>query len=477
MPKVPLWVFSLARGIITIMNESLYEYLLTTATKTPSHTAVIEEKEGGRAEFTYKELFEQAEQIFSRINSISTSNSDHTTSQTTTQTIIGLHLPNSADFISSLFALTKCGYCALPIGCNSANSNSTHSDEPEDRIKLIAKKYKLSFIISNRPHPYKDLHITKTLPITDTLYLHILNHSEDHKSDINIKSDATFIRLTSGTTGEPKGVVFSTDTVEERIHLMQKNLPISGSDVIIWTLPMAYHFISTILHYVKYGATIVVPKENDCAALVRSLKSNSATIIYASPSEYSRLVKQDQKINLSTLRYALCTSTKLSSFTARSFKQKFSASLAPIYGMIEIGIALGNLSKAKTPISTNVGKPLEGYEVGIFQNESLVEQNDTGELGIKGPGLFDYYASTERDSESKKIDGFFLTGDIAHKTPEGDIQILGRKASAITIGGHTIFPEEIEQVLNSHSHICESRVCSVNDGGTTTSAPRALAAL
>jgi len=128
------------------------------------------------------------------------------------------------------------------------------------------------------------------------------------------------------------------------------------------------------------------------------------------------------------------------------------------YGIIEVGLPLMNLDDAEEYPET-VGRPLPGFEAAIL-DERLKPLNNgkTGQLGLRGPGMFAGYLNPKLPREEVLHEGWFLTGDLAHRDPAGRIVIDGRLKTVIDVAGHKVFPEEVAGVLDQHPAVLRSRV-------------------
>jgi acyl-coenzyme A synthetase/AMP-(fatty) acid ligase len=272
--------------------------------------------------------------------------------------------------------------------------------------------------------------------------------------------DAVFVRPTSGTTGKSKGVVFSHGTVEERITIAQKTLQLTPEDSVIWVLPMAYHFVVSIVLYIKTGTRIVVCKDHLADTVLEAAEKHAGTVLYAAPTHYTLLAHDSSGRKLPDLRWAICTSGGIAPSAAHRFENRYQVPLRQVYGIIEVGLPIGNLQNPPAPVES-IGKPLEGFEVVLFdENGDLCPPGAVGELAVRGPGMFDAYLHPAADRDSKLEDGWFLTGDLAAFDGDGTVRIAGRKKSVIIVAGNKVFPEEVEHALNEHPEIEVSRVYS-----------------
>lgn len=276
---------------------------------------------------------------------------------------------------------------------------------------------------------------------------------------------AAFVRMTSGTTGRAKGVVLTHRDVVDRTAAANKGLRVAEGERVLWVLPMACHFFVSIVLYLRYGATILVPAEEGAAAALDSANRWGATFLYASPPVVRELLALDSPARFQTLRRAFSTAAALPPADALAFHQRFGLPIAQAFGIIEAGLPLVNADAAlERPES--VGRPLPDYEVALFDEntEALGEGAAEGRLAVRGPGMLSGYLDPPEGREDiLGPGGWFLTGDVARRDAEGYVVILGRAASIIRLGDRSVFPEEVEAVLNQHAAVRESHVFSESD--------------
>jgi len=273
---------------------------------------------------------------------------------------------------------------------------------------------------------------------------------EDYKS-----LNPAFIRFSSGTTGSSKGVLLSHETILARTEAADQGLRITSVDTVIWVLSMSFHFVVTILLYLRRGATVVICRQPFPESFLEAAKGRKGTVFYAAPFHYhvlatSPLVSADC---LNGVRLAVSTAMKLSRETAVAFKTKFGFDLAEAYGIIELGLPFINTEdRPKKPGC--VGHLQRGYEVRIESPGT----DGAGVILIRGPGLFDAYVSPWKSRRDAVQDGWFNTGDVGRLDADGDLTLLGREKNVINFVGMKIFPYEVEDVLASHPAIQECRV-------------------
>ena len=264
-----------------------------------------------------------------------------------------------------------------------------------------------------------------------------------------------FIRFSSGTTGTSKGVVLSHEAIIERTDAADRGLQITSQDTVLWVLSMSYHFVVTILLFLRRGSTIVLCGRQFPESLIQGIKTHQGTFIYASPFHYSLLARADALPGdaLKKIRMAVSTAMKLPEQTAEEFFTRFGCELTEAYGIIEVGLPFIRLSGGREKRGS-VGKPLPGFEVLLDKKNA----DGAGEIRIKGKGMLDAYYSPWQGREDILNDGWFKTGDLGKIDKDGYLTIVGREKDVINFVGMKVFAQEVEAVLNQHPKVKESLV-------------------
>jgi long-chain acyl-CoA synthetase len=271
--------------------------------------------------------------------------------------------------------------------------------------------------------------------------------------------DAAFLRFTSGTTGAAKGVILTHDGVLERTRAANQGLGLTCEDRVLWVLPMSYHFFATILLYLEVGSTIVVGPDYLAESILDTAWRHEATFLYVTPMHVRMLTAEKSGRPLAPkLRRVMSVSSRLHPQSARDFFARYGVAVGQGYGIIEVGLPLMNLEDAMDHPEA-VGRPLPGFDAAVL-NEQLkpVATGQTGQLALRGPGMFAGYLNPQKRREEVLCDGRFLTGDLAHQDDAGRIVIDGRLKTVIDVAGHKVFPVEVAAVLDQHPAVLRSRV-------------------
>jgi long-chain acyl-CoA synthetase len=264
-----------------------------------------------------------------------------------------------------------------------------------------------------------------------------------------------FIRFSSGTTGTSKGVVLSHRAVIERTLAADQALNMSADDSVLWVLDMAYHFVVTILLFLRKGSCIVICDDAVQNGMAGWLARSKITVLYATPFHY-QLLSSSKEIPagaFASLRLAVSTATGLDPAVAQSFRERTGLGLSQAYGIIEVGLPFFNASGLPEK-AASVGRVLPAYEVDLRG----LDESGRGAIWLRGKGMFDAYFSPFRLHTDLSPDDWFDTGDIGYLDPDGFLYIVGRSRHVLNFLGMKVFPYEVETVLREHPCVAEAMV-------------------
>jgi long-chain acyl-CoA synthetase len=385
---------------------------------------------------SYRELMETAESLAEKLRDSGIKPLDR----------IALLCNDCIEYIIISLAILSAKAAVVPV------SSSLSWDETEAVLKRIDVNFllfdKSSYSISGSALFFSGLR-------SDKEFFLYLRKAENILPAEYYSSNPAFIRFSSGTTGASKGVLLSHESIIERTDAANRALCMTTDDIIMWVLSMSYHFVVTILLFLRRASTIVLCGNDFPESFQESVVRYGATFLYASPFHYHLLSNSAlfPPELLSGVRIAISTAMKLPASTAAEFYDKFGFELAEAYGIIEIGLPFINLSENPSKRGSP-GKVLPDYDIKIENRD----KNGVGELHIKGKGMFDAYFSPWQSRKDATNEGWFNTGDLGMADDDGFLYISGRDKNVINFAGMKIFPEEVELILNRHPAVKESFV-------------------
>ena len=361
---------------------------------------------------------------------------------------IGVMGQNSVGFVTSILAVMNVGAVVLPI------SHNLKSDE----VKKLCSRTKLHFLWDDKSSDIPS--INSNLNSTELAgWRWTINESASHEVRLakNV-DDAALIRFTSGTTGKSKGVILSHQSIKERTESANAVLQLGETDVVMWVLSMAYHFVVSILLYLRYGCSICICESFMGDHILERTNELKGTFLYVSPMHVRMLNKESSGRQMPTLKRVISTSMAISADLCDAFSEKYNLPITQAFGIIEIGLPVINTREAGSEPAA-IGFPLPAYDVEILSDEGVpVDEMTVGQLAIRGPGMFDAYLDPPMSRAEAMDFGFFLTGDLASRSTDGRITIVGRKKNVINVSGNKAFPEEIETIINQYEGVENCRV-------------------
>jgi long-chain acyl-CoA synthetase len=411
---------------MTIIDE-----IRSRALEQPEHPALIADRSAGAAEqvVSYAELIERMDRFAERLRSAGSQPYERT----------GLLAAQGIGFVEAALGILAAELCFVPISDDYAGA----------ALEGFSKRAQLHCLLRQAD----DFRVQRFSSARDV----------DGEGDAAFRAlQPAYIRFTSGTTNERKGVIIGHQAILDRLANANQALQIGPADRIMWMLPMAHHFVVSILLYLRYGATILFPRNYLPQPVLEMANTHAASVFYASPYHYDLLAKDVTDMGLPAVRLAISTASGLNLDIAERFFERMQIPLSQALGVIEIGLPVINLQRPREkPLS--LGQVLPAYQVWLRGEDGAAitgtnPDSSHGEICIRGSGSFDAYMDPwVPASEIMQPDGF-RTGDQGYFDADGDLFLLGRRHNRINMAGMKFFSEEVEAVLNAHPDIKESRV-------------------
>lgn len=415
-------------------NLLAYNVLINANQQWPDRSAVYDEY----GQLTFSELFQEAEYLKNELLQRGVGKG----------MAVGVMARNGRNFITAIFAVVGTGATVMPM------SHQLKTAE----VEQILKEAGLHFVLD-------DLNGVQPIASTDIISMNIHSFRFAKTTNENLFAphveNPAFMRFTSGTTGRAKGVIISHQSAIERIEAANKLLQLGPDDCVIWVLPIAYHFVVSILLYVRFGTAIAIAKDFLPQNIVDITNQYKGTLLYASPMQIRLLSRITESVEMKSLKAVISTSAAISMDVCQQFQEKYKIPVSQAYGIIEIGLPIINYRKsAEHPEA--VGYALPDYTVEVLdENFEILPPGEIGNLAIKGPGMFDAYLQPALKREQVVQNGFFLTADYATKAEDGLIKVEGRQLSMINVSGNKVFPEEVEGILEAIPEIKQARISGV----------------
>ena len=287
---------------------------------------------------------------------------------------------------------------------------------------------------------------------------------------------------TSGTTGDPKGALFSHRSMF--LHTLGENqamgLGLTEADVVLPVVPQ-FHAMAWGLPYActMVGADVVMPGPHlQPAALAEVIESHRVTVAAGVPSIWNGLYHElrARPRDVSSVRALVVGGSAMPRALIEGYERDLGVNVVHAWGMTEMS-PLGTVSKLRRQhetlpaseqwdVKARQGMPLAGVELRIVGDDGAEMPWDgetMGELQARGPWVIRGYYRREPTSEHFTADGWFRTGDVGTMTPDGYLTITDRTKDLVKSGGEWISTVALEGALMAHAQVLEAAVIAVPD--------------
>ncbi|MBO0687942.1 MAG: acyl--CoA ligase [Candidatus Dormibacteraeota bacterium] len=281
-----------------------------------------------------------------------------------------------------------------------------------------------------------------------------------------------YLAFTSGTTGRPKGVMHSDNTLLSPARALAADWSLDAASCLYSLSPLSHNLgFGALITALAAGAELVVHDLPRGASLADRLRETGVTFAFGVPTHAIDLlaeVRAEGAAHLPKLRGFRISGAPVPPVVAQGL---LDVGVVPQsgYGMTEAGSHHYTLpGDDPAMIVGSSGRPCRGYEVRIFaadDPDQELPRGEVGQIGGRGAslmlGYFDDQAATE---SSFNRAGWFLTGDLGWMDEAGYLRITGRKKDVIIRGGHNIFPVKIENLALRHRDVAKAAAVPVPDG-------------
>jgi malonyl-CoA/methylmalonyl-CoA synthetase len=364
-----------------------------------------------------------------------------------------VYLVNSVGMIDIYLACVKLGVIFVPINILYRDREISHILADAAPVALIA-----------------DAPMTAGVPVW--LVSDLTREAEsmqDERPAVHLDGDTPAgIIYTSGTTGTSKGAVLSHNNFAANAANLLACWKITQEDRFLLALPLFHvHGLGNGLHcWLIGGCRLRLLERFEHQTAAATFLDFRPTLFFGVPTVYVRLLGLDPAIAReigSFMRLFVSGSAPLPAQVMEDFRLLFGHTILERYGMSETLMIMSNPYAGERRPGT-VGFALPGISVRLL-NAALepVAFGETGEVYLRGPNVFEGYWRREQATRDAFVNGWFRTGDLATRSPDGYYTLTGRKSDLIISGGFNIYPREIEEFLQEQPEVAEAAVIAVPD--------------
>jgi acyl-CoA synthetase (AMP-forming)/AMP-acid ligase II len=440
--------------------RTLIDLLEIRARETPETTAFTWENK----EHTFGEIWEDAQKFAALLLEMKVGRGDR----------VLLAMPNGPEFFPAFYGTQLAGALPVPMFPGSGI----------ERLAGMARRCGAGIlVVPSAEMETKRRELTEWSQASGISLLSVADSAENKpRSEYPAPGpdDVAFIQYTSGSTGLPKGVMLTHRSLLKNITQLIEGMRITAADRFVSWLPV-YHDMGLILKtmvpfYLAARLHLLPTTLSNVSLWLEAIQRERGTIVAAPDFAYRwclRFVRNPQAYDITSLRVALDAAEPVRLSTIRDFEKTFRLEnvVIPGYGLAEATVGVATWTPGTAVHSdprgiVAVGRPFPGIEVRIVDHETTLPDGSAGEIMVKSPArTCGYFDNAEETSALFWQGDYIRTGDIGYLDAVGFLYVTGRAKNIIKHGGETIFPQEVEQIAESHEDVRRSAAIGIDRGG------------
>jgi len=382
---------------------------------------------------------------------------------------VAIYLPNCLEYAYSYLAIFCLGAVGVPLDFMLKDEELVTCLNHSESKVLIAL-------------PRNDISLTKIVESVPSLQeLITLSDYEQGKSfyplmaqesspapEVEINDqDPSLIMYTSGTTGEPKGILLNYKHLEGSPAAMEHFVDLTDQDIKLVAIPLSHigGFIY-LQNCIKFGITLILMERFNPFKFLKNVAQYKVTCFHIVPPMYNAILtlKQIDQFDLSSLLWVVVFGAPSSPEILERFHQYCpNAKLLNGWGMTET-CPPNTVTPLDSDNIASVGKAAPHCEIKIVDEEGRAcPAGEIGEIIISGWIVMDEYYKDPDATALMKRDGWLHTADLGRIDSEGFIYIVGRIKEVIKVGGQIVYAPEVESAIHKHEAVAEVAVIGVHD--------------
>ncbi|MFE4350088.1 AMP-binding protein [Peribacillus butanolivorans] len=451
-------------------NRTILDYLNDAIEKDPDKIAIIDKK----SRFTYKELGKLVDRIALGLLNIGLGKGD----------VISFQLPNWNEFIILHYAVTRIGAISNPLIPIYRDREIGYMVEmAESKMIVVPDSFRGFYypaMIERLSHKWPSLEhiyvIGDEVPNGMKSFSSLLEEPWEERMDASIldeiihdPNDVTEIIFTSGTTGSPKGVMHTHNTLCVSTNYWIDHLHLTSDDVLFMASTFAHQtgFGYGVRLPTHFGGTGVYQDVWNPNEFIEWIEKEKITFTAGATPFLQDMIQMEgiETYNLNSFRVFVALGAPIPRQLVKEAEEKVRFKILSGWGQTEDGlVTLTRLEDSAEKLTNTDGAPFPEMELKVVNFEGKIcAPNEEGDLLARGPALFVGYLKRIDDTIAEHKDGWFITGDRAIMDEEGYIRISGRNKDIIIRGGENIPVAYVENVLYEHPDISSVQVVAVPD--------------
>lgn len=382
--------------------------------------------------------------------------------------VVSLLMPNSAEYIIGYFACWKLGALAGPV-------NSLL--KPHELVYIISNSEARALVVHSDLLPAIE-NIRNDLPALQTVITFDdearatcdIGRAQDLPNERLNKDDEAIIIYTSGTTGKPKGCLLTHGNLIANARQIADWLNFTENDRLLTVMPL-FHMNAvsvTTMSALYSGGSTVVSQKFSASRFWEIISKYQITSFGSVATMLSMLLTTypdgvPAGLNTDRLRFAMCGSAPVPAKVLKCFEDTFHCLVVEGYGLSESTCRSTFNPPDERRRAGSCGLPIGNEMKVVDDDDNDVIEGALGEIVLRGENVLKGYYKNPDATAAAFRNGWFHTGDIGYRDPEGFFYIVDRKSDMIIRGGENIYPREIDEVLYQHPCVSAAAAIGITD--------------
>lgn len=371
-----------------------------------------------------------------------------------------LYTPDKLPFLLAHLGAIRLGAVSLPV--NAAFTR--------DELRYFAADSEASVIVAGEGQVEAAAAVAGQLTSAPTVLLSnaLLEATEPLPREPDISpEDPALILYSSGTTGQPKGIVHTHDNLAHSVRAIAERWRFSEDDVLVNCLPLFHiHGLSFATHVSLLSGSAMRMEDRFHPTRIWDAIARSTVFMAIPTFYYSFLARSEFRETAKAwggVRLFTCGSAPLRPEVLPELEEILGGPVINRYGMTESHIVTSLPLDGPWP-QGSVGLPLPGLEMRLVNEEKrAIPPGEVGLVTLRGPNLFRQYWRKPEATREALADGWFDTGDLGKQDENGFLTLVGRQKDLIITNGFNVYPPVVERVLNDCPGVAESAVIGLPD--------------
>lgn len=410
--------------------------------------------------FTYVQLNERTNRLANALRGVGFTKGN----------VIAFLSKNRAEVMETFYANAKSGFLGLPLNYRLANKEIIHLLELYEAKALIFENDFIEVAQEARlqlPGIKKYIIIGDEAPDFALEYEALIAESSPMEPEIKVtEDDASYLNLTSGTTGLPKGYILSHYSNANVVIDFNILFNITKDDVVLTVFPMVGRVAFAWGGVSLYVGARQVVMNFEPRKVLEVIQSEKVTISnwVAAMANFILGIEDLHNYDVSSLRGLVFAGSPFPVALQESVRQHICSNLFEYYGLQETAVVCCASPKDKVRKPASIGKITPWSELRIVDDTGAdVSTGEKGEIIVKTVSSTTSYYKNENETIKAFRNGWFHTGDLGYLDDEGYIYISGRCKDMIVTGGQNVFAAEVENVLVKHLAVQDCAVIGLPD--------------